>query len=133
MKCVVLDTNILVSAIVYGGKPQYILNLVVEKKIQAVTSYILLAELLEALSKKFPLSTGDLDLVEIQIKQNFIITTPRSTLKVVRDDTDNKVLEAAIEGNCTYIITGDRDLLDLVSYKNIKILTASEFLQIVKE
>src|SRR3989344_538242 len=133
MKCVVLDTNILVSAIVYGGKPQYILNLVVEKKIQAVTSYILLAELLEALSKKFPLSTGDLDLVEIQIKQNFIITTPRSTLKVVRDDTDNKVLEAAIEGNCTYIITGDRDLLDFVSYKNIKILTASEFLQIVKE
>lgn len=130
---VVVDTNILVSAIVYGGKPQYILNLIVERKIQAVTSFILLAELLEVLSKKFPLSTSDLNSVETQVKQNFIIIAPKSTLKVIRDDTDNRVLEAAVEGNCQYIITGDKDLLELSKYKNIKIITVSEFLEAIKK
>lgn len=53
---VVLDTNILISAIIFGGKPNQVLLLVLKDKIQAITSPILLAELREVLNKKFPLS-----------------------------------------------------------------------------
>ena len=50
---VVLDTNILISALIYGGKPQQIYNLIFDKRIFAITSSILLAELTEILVKKF--------------------------------------------------------------------------------
>ncbi len=46
----------------------------------------------------------------------------------VRDRDDNRVLEAAVEGDCDFIITGDRDLLELCKYKKIKIITPAQFL-----
>lgn len=127
---VVLDSNILISATTYKGKPRQILSLILEKKFQAFTSPDLLAEFVGILRKKFRLSDDDLLLVEQQIKDNFKILHPRETIKIVRDESDNKVLETAIEGNCQYIVTGDNDLLTLGSFRDIKILTASEFLAI---
>ncbi|MBI2040465.1 putative toxin-antitoxin system toxin component, PIN family [Candidatus Microgenomates bacterium] len=53
---------------------------------------------------------------------------PHETLHILRDEDDNRVLEAAREGNCDFIVTGDQDLLDLGKYKKIKILTSEEFL-----
>ena len=50
---VVLDTNLLISALVFGGKPKQVYNLVLEKQIIGITSPILLAELTEVLTKKF--------------------------------------------------------------------------------
>ena len=47
---------------------------------------------------------------------------------VIRDQDDNRVLEAAIEGNCSHIITGDKGLLDIVTFKDITILTPDDFL-----
>ncbi|HEX8932007.1 MAG TPA: putative toxin-antitoxin system toxin component, PIN family [Patescibacteria group bacterium] len=48
---------------------------------------------------------------------------------MVRDIDDNRVLEAAVEGKCQYIITGDADLLDLKIFQSIKIITAEDFLK----
>ena len=126
---VVLDTNILVSAIVFGGKPRQILLSILENEIQAVTSNTLLAELIETLSKKFKLSLTGLRLVEKQIRQNFKFIQPVTTISFLKDDPDNRVLEAASESNCHYIITGDKELLALASFKHIKIVTAGEFLK----
>ena len=126
---IVLDTNILISAIAYGGKPLQILSLVIENQIIATTSPILLAELREILSKKFlTLSSADLELALHQISEKFITINPKIALKIVKDDDDNRVLEAAVEGRCEYIITGDKELLELGTFKNIKIVTADQFL-----
>ncbi len=51
---VTLDTNILISAVGFGGIPKNILKLVLEDKIKAVTTNILLAELEDVITKKFP-------------------------------------------------------------------------------
>lgn len=126
---VVLDTNILVSAIAFGGKPQQILSLVLEENLLAVTSPILLAELREVLGKKFPLKEKDFRLTIKSIEEIFRAIQPKKPVEVLLDDDDNRVLEAAVEGDCKYIITGDQDLLDLGSFRGIKIVSADEFLE----
>lgn len=125
---VVLDTNILVSALIFGGKPEQVYNLVLEKQITAVISMVLFSELLEILIKKFNFDPKRIEQLERIVKKHFKIVYPKATVNVVKDDDDNRVLEAALEGKCSYIITGDKDLLDLKIYKNIKIVTPDTFL-----
>lgn len=129
---VVLDTNILISAIGFGGKPRQILVQALEKKVQAVTSPILFAELYEVVCKKFPKLEPKLLAIEKKIKKNFTMVHPKKSLNISKDEDDNRVLEAAVEGICNYIVTGDRELLDLASFKNIKIITADQFLNILE-
>jgi predicted nucleic acid-binding protein len=50
-----------------------------------------------------------------------------------RDPSDNRLLEAALEGEADYIVSGDRDLLDLGSYEGIGIITPARFLAILRE
>lgn len=129
---VVLDTNILVSAVVFGGNPEEILKLSLTKKISAITSLFILAELTEVLSKKFSFSEDKTLLVAQKIKNHFRTVYPKKEITILKDNPDNRVLEAAIEGNCTRIVTGDKELLNLKKYKNINIITAAEFLEEIK-
>lgn len=126
---VLLDTNILVSAIVFGGKPQIILKMSLEHSFQVIISPILMAELLDVINKKFSLNLEDYHLLEQQILHNFIIVKPFKAFHILNDEDDNRVLEAAYEGKCDYIVTGDKELLRLGKFKRIKILTAEEFLK----
>lgn len=125
---VVLDTNVLISAIIFGGKPRQLIKLIQEGEIIAVTTPVLLAELFEILTKKFQFTADKLLLIEDLIKENFIIVYPSQIVKVLEDDDDNRVIEAALEGKCRYIISGDSDLLQLGKYRNIKILMPATFL-----
>ena len=127
---VVLDTNVIVSAIVFGGVPKQVLSLIFKGEFIGVTSTTLMAELSEVMHKKFPFKKLDLEYLEKLMETDFEIVRPRNSLKSARDDDDNRVLEAAVTGECYYIVTGDEDLLILKKYKNIKILTPSEFLEI---
>ena len=129
---VILDTNILISAFIYEGKPGQIFKLVLEKKIRAVTSSVLLSELQETLIKKFNFSEEKIKQIN-RLMERFILVYPQKQLSVIRDEDDDRVLEAAIEGGCDFIITGDKDLLDLGGYKEIKIVTADEFLNIFQQ
>lgn len=125
---VVLDTNIIVSAVVFGGLPREILGLVIAKKISAVISSVLSAELWDVLSReKFSVDTLDLEMLKETIKDDFVLVQPKTTVIILKDDPDNRVLEAAIEGNCDFIVTGDKDLLGLKEYKGIKIVSAADF------
>lgn len=130
---VVFDTNILISALVYGGNPQEALRLALTKQIQAIISPILQAELIDIITKKFPLSLTEMYLLKEEIERSFIIVNPQMDLDVVRDNDDNRVLEAAVEGECDFVITGDKDLLDLGQFENIKIITSTQFLEIFNE
>ncbi len=128
---VVLDTNILISSFSFGGKPREVLFKVLGKEIAGVTSQILVAELIDVERKKFNLTRTDTKLIETQIEDNFEIVFPTKSVKVCRHDSDNRVLEAAIEGKCDFIVTGDKDLLILKRYKSVTILKPSEFLDTI--
>src|SRR5260221_6206122 len=124
---VLLDTNILISALGFGGKPRQILKLVLEGKIKAISSPILLAELHEVIRKKFPILALDLPRIEKKMRKIFFIVHPTKSIDVVRDVDDNRVLEAALAGACKNIITGDTDLLDLKTFQGINIVTPNTF------
>jgi len=125
---VVLDTNILISALVFGGKPRQILQMVLDREIEGMTSLTLLTEFFEVLVKEFSFSQDKIRLLEKKLKKSFKIVYPKKRIRVLKDGPDNRVLETAVEGDCQYIITGDKELLKLKEFKNVKILTASEFI-----
>lgn len=124
-----LDTNILISALVYGGKPEQIIELILEKKVKGITSLALLAELLDTLIQKFHFEPQKIQQIEMLIKNNFHFVYPKKVLNIIKDEDDNRVLEAALEGKCNYIITGDKELLALKEFQNIRIVNSQEFLK----
>lgn len=123
-----LDTNILISALVYGGKPEQIVKLILEKKVKGITSLTLLVELLDTLTQKFHFEPQKIQQIERLMKKSFHFVYPKRALHIVKDEDDNHVLEAAVEGNCKYIVTGDKQLLELRLFRGIKIITADQFL-----
>jgi len=125
---IVVDTNVLISALVFGGKLREILTLITKKELLGITSPFLISELTEILTKKFKFPPNKIHLTERKIKKSFKLVYPKESLNVIKHPTDNHVLETAVEGNCRYLVTGDKHLLELKSYRGIIILTPNEFL-----
>ena len=130
---ILLDTNVIISALLFGGKPRTILQSVIRKQYSAVTSPVLLSELADVLRKKFLYSNGGVAAVDQQIRKQCDIVLPKETIDILADMPDNRVLEAAVEGECDVIVTGDADLLALKKYRNIQILSPEEFLRVTKD
>ena len=98
---VVIDTNVLISATFWPGKPKQLLNQVRCGAITFLTSEILLAELKEVLTredKPFKLSAEESERVLGAIRNLAEIIEPHSSVTVCRDDADNRVLECALDG-----------------------------------
>jgi uncharacterized protein len=125
---VVLDTNVIVSGIGWGGAPAAILDAVGDGQLVLVTSEPLLAELRRVLEypKLAKVIQAGAQLADL-VAASGVVVAPTRTLTVVSDDDDNRVLEAAIEGAADYIVSGDTDLLDLGSFRSIPILTPADF------
>ena len=128
---IVIDTNVLISAIFWTGKPKQLLNHVRRQKIIFVISNQLLNELREILirqDKPFHLSGNEADQVVEAMRGFAEIVEPHSQITVCHDEMDNRVIACAIDGKAEYIITGDLHLLGLRSYKSVKIMGVSDFL-----
>jgi len=128
---VVLDTNIYLSGIIFGGNSRHILDLIIKKKIEAITSPAILLEISQKLKQKFKWSSDKIFLTIKTIIKTTRIIKPKEKLSVVRvDKSDNKIIEAAVESNSNYIISGDKHLLKIKKYKKIRIVTPTEYLLI---
>ncbi len=130
---VVLDSNIFISGIIFGGNPRKIIDLIVEGKLRLYISSNILIEIKEVLERdKFGFSSDVTQqiIIEIESLSELVIPSKRHSV-VKRDQDDNIIIDCAIEANADYIITGDDDLLTLKEFKKIKILNPSEFLKII--
>lgn len=127
---VVLDTNIIISSLLFGGKPRAIFQLVIDEKIRACISPYILFETKEILYKKFGFSTIDLDRIEESIQEAFILVHPKNTIRKIKVcKADNHILECAVEARADYLVTGDKKhILPLKKIKRTRIITAEEFL-----
>lgn len=128
------DTNVLISAFFYNGNERAILKAAIRGKLRFILSIEILDELIRVLQEKFGV---DLEVTKdyvLRLNEVTDIVKPRGLLDVVvRDRKDVGVIECAdAGGNCEYIITGDRDLLSLKRYKQIKIVTAGELVRTLK-
>lgn len=124
----VLDTNVIVSGLGWSGAPAAILDAVSEDRLVLVTSAPLLAELRRVLGypRLAKVIKGGAQLADL-VAASGVVVAPNRVLTVVRDEDDNRVLEAAIEGAADYIVSGDEDLLDLGSFQGIPIIAPGEF------
>jgi len=126
---VVADTNILISALMFGGLPGSFLDLALMNAFTLVTSPALLGELDEKLSTKFLVSPEDAANIRSKLEEIASLVHPRTILKLIDDDPDdNRVLECAAEGNADAIVSGDRHLLRLGSLGSIPIVRVRNFL-----
>ena len=133
MTRVVADTNIFISALMFGGLPGSFLDLAFLRSFELVTSPILLDELDEKLRLKFGLSSGDADRVRAKLEDTALVVTPDLVLNVITEDPDDdRVLECAVAGEAEYIVSGDKHLLRLGSYQGISIVTAREFMNAIE-
>jgi uncharacterized protein len=130
---VVFDTNVVISALLYDGKPLLALNACILTHEVSVTSPDLLAELAGILVRKFHVPIPvQYELVR-SYQERCEVVTPAHTLRVVADEPDNRVLECAVEGGGEYIVTGVKALLALGRYKNVTIVSVENFLQKLSE
>lgn len=125
---IVIDTNIIASAVFFGGNPRKIIEALFEKKLEAfITPEILeeYHETFEELQNKYPQKRIYVPVTQIAEACRMII--PDKTFEVCRDADDNKFIDCAYAGRCIYIVTGDKDLLDIHSFEDIEIVTAADF------
>ena len=129
----VLDTNVLVSAVISDGKPRLLLRKGIEKKFSLVTSDLILKELASVLRRpKFKTSGDEIQQIVLALIQSAEVVDVKSSFKVVkRDPNDDAVFNTAYDGKVDVIVTGDRDLLELESFKGVRVVSVSDALGLV--
>jgi len=128
---IVLDTNVLMSAIFWAGTPSKILDAWQERRLKLVISPNILEEYIrvgEILEKKYS-SMNLQSLIDRIAIESELFSPSLLPSSICEDPDDDKFIEAALAGNCSYIITGDKLLLKVNGYQNLKIITPSDFLK----
>jgi len=128
---VVIDTNVLVSAILFGGTPGELIPLWESGRIKPLASKEIIDEYIKVLTyPKFGLSEAEINYIlynEILTYFDIIQVKDRPVIIKV-DPSDDKFIHCAKTGTAGVIISGDQHLLSLKTYQKIKILTPVEFL-----
>jgi len=135
---VVLDTNLVISALFWGGTPGKVLRELVGRGVPILISQAMLAELQATLEKPRFASRLEAhgrtsaDILEEYVRLTQRVDSEPVSTSSLRDPKDLIILEAALGGKASHIVSGDRDILTLVSYQDIDILSASQLLSFLE-
>jgi len=134
----VLDTNVLISAtLIRDGTEDRISRAWQREAFDLVLSPQILDEMgralfYEKLRKARWMTEEEVAALVRSLAREAILVPGRVRLKVSRDPADDKFLEAAIEGHAQYAVTGDKDLLGLRAYRDIRIVRPTAFLSMLR-
>ena len=127
---IIIDSNVWISALAFGGNPRLIFELIVKDGYYLIVSEHLFTEVRRKLHDKFPDFVDDFEalrtvlaLYSIEIKLGAV------HVRESRDPKDDYVLEMAEVANADVIISGDKDLLVLDNHKNTKIISPKDALE----
>ena len=132
---VVVDTNVLISAVVGHGKPRRLVTRLL-KEHKVITSREMLAELVDVLDRaKFA------KVKKRKVTKFLTILTNKAEIVSIQEDVDvipedpddNIVLSTASEGNANYILSGDKHLLNLREFRGIRIVPVKEMLELLQK
>ncbi len=133
---IVIDTNVVISAIFFKGKPYELLNMVINhaKSIDGFASPKIISEyieifqrMIEKKGKQIP-NNNPLD----HFINSLSVIEDTNCIQVSRDPDDDIFIECAFNCDAIYIISGNNDLLDLKEYKGIKIVKVDDFLKAIQ-
>jgi len=129
---IVIDTNVLISALLFGGVPGRLIDLWKNGFIKPLISESINLEYLRVLAyPKFKLSEDEINyIIHQEILPFFkVIKTMPGPSVIPEDPEDDKFIQCAEAGKAQIIISGDRHLLALKSHRGIKILTPHQYLE----
>jgi len=132
MNRVFIDTNIFISAYFWQGNERNLVS-IPQKNIKYYTSQQVLDEIKKVLMEKFNVNINNINEYISKILSKFIIAKPDVKSQViVRDEKDTDILKSTLSEQCTFLITGDKDLLTLKKVINTRILTSTELIKELK-
>ena len=126
---VVFDSNILISALLFpGGRAETAVAKILEGMDDLVISRPILREVLSVLASKFSRDKEEISRVAVVLGEMGEIVEPSRRLSVFPDEPDNRILECAVEGKATVIVTGDKAMLAIGEYEGIRLITLADYL-----
>ena len=134
----VLDTNTIISAFFWEGNEAELFRKIEQGKAKLYITIEILKEVEEVIKRpKFNEVMRKANLTPDQIMQKIVslshlVIAPKITVKVCRDEKDNKFLECAESAKADYVVSGDEDLLVLKEYKGIAIVSTWKILQLLE-
>jgi len=130
-KTVVFDTNVLVSAFGFGGKPlECLLLSIVESDLEIAVSEETLSELRRVMEyEHLPFTEEERNRYPEILKDLAVLVEPDVEVDEVRDEDDDIFLECALEADADHIVSGDDDLLELGEFRDVSIVTPEEYLR----
>ena len=125
---VVVDTNVFISGVFFGGKPRTVLESIVSGDVAAFASRAIIEEYSDTILDLTGRKLGALnqEAVSAFVASLNIIET-RTKVMASRDPDDDKFIECALDAGAVYIISGDKDLLSLEKYRGVTMITAADF------
>ncbi len=132
-KKIVLDTNVMISAFGWQGAPHEIFKRCIIGHLNLFLSPPLLSEIKSVLAyPKFNFNPDETDEFFSIVIETAEIVEPEVTINLIpQDPSDNRVLECAVAADCEAIITGDKHLLKIKAFGDIKILSPDNFLKLL--
>jgi putative PIN family toxin of toxin-antitoxin system len=127
---IVLDTNVLISALLFGGNPREILNKVIRGEITLCLSESIMTELGNVLQRSkfgFPHTIVNQIITELSAISELVLPLEKIQ-EIAADEADNHVLECGVEADVDYIVSGDSHLLKIGEFHSIQIVNPQQFL-----
>ena len=125
---IVVDTNVLISGVFFGGYPRQILNEIVEMKVTACATTEIIDEYEEIVQEMIDRKQGHINRhLLTPLVHALEVVEPITHVEMCRDPDDDKFLGCAKDAKALYSVSGDKDLLVLEKFEDIEIITAKAF------
>ena len=130
---IVLDTNIYISAAIIGRVCEEMLKICRFGSLEVFISKDIIIEIETKLKDKFFWNDQQIRIfIENILEFCHMVEVSEKILYLQDDHDDDKILECAVASKCAYIVSGDKHLARLKSFRNIKILNPADFLILIK-
>ena len=135
---IILDTNVIVSALIQRNYPYFILdNILADNNLDLCISPKLFAEYLDVLNRnkfsRFPDFHARAQALLADIEGRSKMFEPSITVSIIKDDADNRLLELAEACNADYIVTGNTNDFTILEYKGTKIVSPKDFFELLNQ
>ena len=132
----VLDTNVVASALLWGGRPSVLLQAARGRRLQLFTSAPLLAELSDVLGRrkferKIAAAQLSIDQIVDRYAQLALVVRPVPMARIAPDPDDDVVIGTALAARADFIVTGDRQLLGVTEHAGVRIVGVAEAVQTI--
>lgn len=127
---VVADTNVYVSFFQFGGRVGELLDLAIDGSIELFVSEPITTELRGVLAQKFHWAADRIEQAINTLLRFCRLVTPQQPVSVAADPDDDRILECALAARADMIVSGDKHLLDVKTFRGIPIVSPRQFLDL---